>query len=744
MKRWRVVRSIIDFPSSRNGGSLANISHHLRGQTNVDVWTLARALSLELGSQAGNEFGSSLHAAFRKRGSTSDSHATVDVRHIITIYRASILASSAFTNPQGVLVKLLQQDCDIYESCRLCDKDSFLLAGIARVLFLAAVTDEEVNTMKECFRQLTTSLPNDESIITIEMLMKALQMHPTVLHNFQGQLVSKLPDNQRLKLLYEEEEKALRAFQRYSTKVISKKRLMFFSHKLLRRILAVWRLDLKLALHEKRKRKKNAFEAWLLAYKRIRLSRLFTNISHVNYCKSRLRGSIRKLVKWNRNMKKIKRCYTSVDEKNISAGVGHVRICINKVMVRRAIYEWIAFKDLALKADCSQRWYQTKVLRRAFRKFNSFSRSEIQSRRAARKAEAVRKHIQNIESSLLTPHRGSNVVQDTLQVKNLQTQQYEEARQRQIKLQKQIDANILVQQREHRRERVVANCKRREKEFQSMWAAKKLEEELECLDKQSKSTQSKEIKNQSQKRVKQIQRQLSIQHASTLNKDREDAITSPAIINYSILDVRLKEGGIVPDELFLSLEKMKSPIHSVPFQAALVSCGLSLDANEFEKMFHAMVQYKQTQSATRSLKLDNLREIRKLSNTFVGEEGTRWKMYVCPVHQQLMLHNIITDEKIYEKDIKKKHIRRMIIENMKDNELLKVRRKIFIERCIAYKAMVEYHAANSIQSMYYQWSGRQSIKKQLWAVERRQLFRLRARQAHAVVLIQRQFRSSRK
>ena len=254
------------------------------------------------------------------------------------------------------------------------------------------------------------------------------------------------------------------------------------------------------------------------------------------------------------------------------------------------------------------------------------------------------------------------------------------------------------------------------------------------------------FKNQRQKKVKQIQRLLSIQHASTLDKDRESAITSPAIINYAILDVRLAQSRIVPDELFLSLEQMKSsPIHAIPFQAALVSCGLSLDANEFVKMFHAMAQYKQPEPTKElSLMLDDLREIRQLSNTYIGEEGTRWKMYVCPVHQQQNLHNIITDEKIFEKDIKKKHIKRMISENMQDRELLKVRRKIFSDKCNAYRVMVEYHAANSIQSMYHKWSGRQSIKKQLWAVERRKLFQLRARQAHAVLLIQRKFRSRRK
>ena len=71
MERWRIVRSIIDFPRSRKGGSLGRLSHHLTDATNVTVVDLTRALCLELGIDAANEFATSLHCAFRYTSSLS-------------------------------------------------------------------------------------------------------------------------------------------------------------------------------------------------------------------------------------------------------------------------------------------------------------------------------------------------------------------------------------------------------------------------------------------------------------------------------------------------------------------------------------------------------------------------------------------------------------------------------------------------------------------------------------------------
>lgn len=498
-------------------------------------------------------------------------------------------------------------------------------------------------------------------------------------------------------------------------------------------------------------RKKMALVAWLVHTKQAKLSRIFISLSHINFCKSRRRCSLLKLAKHASSMKKIKRCYTSVDEKNIRAGVGHIRIWLRKIMIRQALLEWVAYTDLECKAEWALRWHLTKIMRRAFHKFNSYALDEIKARKTERKAliqqSKLQKHIKNIQAASLIPN--DSKVPDTLLAKQERAKQYEEARLRQVKLQHQIDANIIREQREHRRERVDKNYRRREDQFQSTWAAKKVEVETACLESNKEWLLTQDFKHKMQKKMKETRRHLSIQQASSLDKDRENAITSSAVISYSILDAKLAKAGVVPDDLFLRLEQLETPINAVPFQAALISCGLVLDATIFEEIFNGLAQCKQVKPPMDvSVSFVYLQELRLLSNTYLGEEGTRWKMYVDE-HNQVIVHDIVTDEKIFEKDMKKRwqwrrsrpsQLSIIVSQNLLDEQLLEVRKKHSEERHKAHREMMEYYAANCIQAMYYQWTARQFLNKQRWAIERRKLFRLRVRHATAVLLIQRKFR----
>lgn len=209
MERWRIVRSIIDFPRSRKGGSLGRLSHHLTDATNVTVVDLTRALCLELGIDAANEFATSLHCAFRYTSSLSvlsasgnsltSLPAAVDSRYIVATYRATILAKAAFRNPKMVYLKLMEDF--VTEDGR---NNSWLLTAVARVVSIAAVNDEEDKStgvqLTERIHQLTSS-----SIITMNVLLKALELSPTVLKGFRSQLVAKLSQDERFALMAGEE-----------------------------------------------------------------------------------------------------------------------------------------------------------------------------------------------------------------------------------------------------------------------------------------------------------------------------------------------------------------------------------------------------------------------------------------------------------------------------------------------------------------------------------------------------------
>ena len=194
MQRWTTVRSIIDSPNRRNGGSLANISDHLPDIRNVDVSTLTRALTLELGSDHSNNY-ARLYAAF----SESNLQSTVDARHIITIYQALSLAHLVFHEPQRVCLKLLK-DYNVEGG----EEAKWLLADVLWVLSIATITEKEMRAIKVCTQHLST-LPNDTPAITIGILEEVLEQCPSVMETFRSQILARLPDSQRLKLLANEE-----------------------------------------------------------------------------------------------------------------------------------------------------------------------------------------------------------------------------------------------------------------------------------------------------------------------------------------------------------------------------------------------------------------------------------------------------------------------------------------------------------------------------------------------------------
>ena len=204
-ERWRIVGLINDFPSTSKTGSLVNISRHLLDVTKVDVSSLHRALSLELGLDVATRFGNRLHIAFRDASSSNSSSTSVavDARWIVSIFRAATLAPAAFHDPRVVFPKLAKDYC---LECKgdECSERSILLSDALRIASIATDTDEDVQSMtmclKKCIRDITTS-----SIISTKILEEALALCPDVTSLFRAQLLDKISDDKRLELLAEEE-----------------------------------------------------------------------------------------------------------------------------------------------------------------------------------------------------------------------------------------------------------------------------------------------------------------------------------------------------------------------------------------------------------------------------------------------------------------------------------------------------------------------------------------------------------
>lgn len=417
-------------------------------------------------------------------------------------------------------------------------------------------------------------------------------------------------------------------------------------------------------------------------------------------------------------MKKIKRCYASDSDKTVGAGAGHLRVWLKRTSLRGAFMIWLQFSVMHRNFEAAQRFHETVLRRRVVRLFKSYAMNEIEHRNAVRIATYQQSialpHIVD-DDSALTSRTESSIAGTKLLSKREKERRHEEAKQRQRQIQTELDSNILLHQRDQRRQRVAELRMQRELGFQAIWDASKKEAEAACDERNMTWVLSTEFKNQSQKMQKEMQRLLSIKFASTTDTDREKAMASRAVTSYSILDAKLAHvAGALLDDLFIRLGPTTSPIKSDSFQSALVTCGLNLDRTEYEELFRSMAE-------SGSIEKQNLMELRHLAEKYVGHEGTRWKMYVCPVMKTMVIHNVVTDTKIFEEDINKKHIRKMVIDNMQDIEIVKVRRKHAEARRKAHTDMVEHNAAKSIQSLFHQSKAGKSMKNQLWIIDRRKL-----------------------
>ena len=115
--------------------------------------------------------------------------------------------------------------------------------------------------------------------------------------------------------------------------------------------------------------------------------------------------------------------------------------------------------------NLAQKWHESRVQRRVFRHFNAAVmngiKARIDSRRATIQQKLVVKHIDNRVSSSTTST--SNIYS----TKKERVRQFDEARNRQMNLQNAIDANILLQQREQRKQKVATLRAQHEEQFQS-------------------------------------------------------------------------------------------------------------------------------------------------------------------------------------------------------------------------------------------------------------------------------------
>jgi hypothetical protein len=143
---------------------------------------------------------------------------------------------------------------------------------------------------------------------------------------------------------------------------------------------------------------------------------------------------------------------------------------------------------------------------------------------------------------------------------------------------------------------------------------------------------------------------------------------------HDLLDGLLASAGVCADEFFHCLPSESVNVEQI--KSALCSCKVSLDENQILDMFCDLCLELTTSdgsSITNVIAVKDLYKYRRLYHKFVAPEGSLWKMYACPYKQELLFHNIDTNEKIYESSVRKKYVQRIVKENLRSSELMKVK-----------------------------------------------------------------------
>ena len=197
MSAFELIRSI---QKASDGRSLAGLLKHAQCEV-CDYKAFTRSLVLTLGHDVAGRFGRILFKSFALGGSRD---ANVDIRTVVTAYRAVVLCPNAFHQPKQVLLSLLRDYTE--------DGETWKLDDVVKVVSVAATCEEESQVARRLReRILLLSPPSSPYTVTPNVIERALNEDANIIDGFRSQLIARLTDEERLQILAEEEVSGRRA-----------------------------------------------------------------------------------------------------------------------------------------------------------------------------------------------------------------------------------------------------------------------------------------------------------------------------------------------------------------------------------------------------------------------------------------------------------------------------------------------------------------------------------------------------
>ena len=701
------VRSLTSYLRRKTASfSICSIINHCSACGDVSSFT--RGLTLSFGSDISAKFGPRLFEAFMCHESN-----IVDSSFIIAMYKALVYAASAYRNPRSIFLNLLEEYTSSNGDTR-CDYKK--LGDVLKIVSIAAVTNSEVGRTSGLLQdQLTKTCGGGSTRLTIVELEKALDSCPSIMDHFRLQLVNQMPSDDKIELLCALENESLGAFIEAS-KAIGIKRMHAFKMRSLLRCFDAWRMEVQLSHRVTKRRKKTALSAWNKEAQRLKMAKVLKEVSLVTGYTALMRRSFIRWRRLNAVKNRVQRICLSGDiDKEVRSASGHLRVFAKKLKRRLAYSTWISYTLMERRCEDAKHWHERKTVRLAFHVIHRHSILEIQQRKRIREASLIQQRkLQQLQQQSLELERNKDHKRPKWTSKLASP-----AKSHTRKL-SQDDIEILISQRELRRNRVEHKKLEMEKAMNTKWLAKQSEFETSLMRRIEAWKSSADYKRLFEDQELKYRRMLS----DAIDEDTERALSSDDVISYSILD-GLMVNSLVDPELFF--KSLPDPFDIFAFERALD--GVNFNTFEVESLFEGMA------GLSKSMTKGRLRELQSLSHQYVGEEGSLWKIYACS--SRIQFHNISSGQTITA--IKKKHIRQAVRENLHSCEILKARRTFAEMKQQAYRSMWEQHAAKTIQYMYRLWKGRHQVKRKLWIVDRLRL-KKRAKETKAARVIQDAFR----
>ena len=646
-----------------------------------DILSFTRALTLAFGSDFAAKFGARLFEAFKCHRSGA-----VDCFFIVVMYKALVYAKLAYRNPRSIFLKLLEEYTNGDVRCEYKK-----IEDIIKIACIASVTKVELDHTSGLLQHRIIEICGDGEHLTIPELENVLDSCPSVLDHFRFQLMNQMPAVDKIELLYTIETESLGTFIKTS-QAIGVKRMYNFKMRRLLRLFAAWRKEVDLSLRLTKRRKMTALSLWQVETRRLKMFKLLEEISVVSYYKSLTR---RNFIRWRRLVSekiRIQRICISEDiDKDVRQASGHLRIFAKKYNRRVSYFTWKAFTLKERRYEEAKQWQERKTTRLTFLAFRKHCSFEIQKRKRNREATIIQQKalLQRQQKSLeidrsnhrkklkWKPPSSKNILSNT------QNRQLD-----------QKDIEILKAQRDMRRKRVDDTKRNMEEAFKVKWLNKQAEFDASIMQKIESWMLTADYKCKCEDQEKKYKTILS----DAGDEDAERAMSSNEVICFSILDGMMTDAQVVPNFIY---ESLPDPFDVAAFKSTLEGVK-NLDATQAEKLFQGMT------TGSNSVSKQRLFELQQLSHQYIGKEGSRWKTYICSTTRRIQLHNISSGQKVIS--IKKKHIRRVVKENLRSCEVFKGRSAFLETKRKAHEFMWEHHAAKVIQNMFRRWKGRQRVK----------------------------------